>query len=212
MKIAFAKGRGAKDCMDCMEHSGACLPNAFRSGKSVACILPELNAECFLVRGSDIAWYLSNNIVDVAIGSRLLFLDADNPGLHWVEGFPIAECRLSLLARESLDSKSAITVATRYPDIGRRLLANSAWNIKWVQLTGCLETAMLLDVCDAIIDVVETGWSMREYQLHEVKVLASLQHGIWVNTNSTVDEEVLKYIFFGRTPESTLEEYRYGVV
>lgn len=191
LRIAFGKGRGASACIRLLESEQIVLPETFCTGRRVIYKDPRHGLECFLVRGHDLAWYIKNSHVDVAIGSKILFLDLKCSDIIEVAALPIGRCRLSLISADDQPLHTYKRIATRYPALTMQLLSRLIPGVELVPLAGCIETALFLGVCDAIVDIVETGWTLQEFELNEREVLVELNHSIWMRRDKM---ESLKHL------------------
>lgn len=175
-KIAFAKGRGAADVMRLMEPSGARFPAEVLSGRLTVHRAPTQGFDAFVVRGDDVPALLSSGAIDVAIASSIVFEEHERDASRAVSRLGIGECRLSVIARDGVDVSEKATVYTRYPRVCRRRLETSTWRIK--KWHGCVEASMFLGISDAIVDIVETGWTLHALALRERRVLCNVGHEI----------------------------------
>jgi ATP phosphoribosyltransferase len=132
------------------------------------------------VRGRDIPRLLAEKHIDAAIGSCLLFEEYDSSEVFQAAALNIASCRLSLITLNEGSEKNWRSIGTRYPHLTKKLLKNIRPLPSLIELSGCVESALFLGMCDAITDIVETGWTLDRLSLHEREVLATFGHGIWV--------------------------------
>lgn len=136
------------------------------------------NVEFIFLRPRDIATYVAAGTLDLGITGRDLLIDADAPAVEVMSlGFAASTFRLAgpagLYARiEDLDGKR---VATSYPALVSKFLADRGVTVETVRLDGAVEIAVRLGVADAIADVVETGATLRSTGLEIIgdPVLAS---------------------------------------
>lgn len=181
-KIAFAKGRGASECIRLFEQNDIIIPQAFYDNKIVFHTIPEFQIDCHTVRGSDVGWLLERGYVDAAFGSSIIFEEYESPNLTCIMPLEIGQCRLSLITRD--DSKTTIRkICTRYPQTVSRRLGNRRANLEIIKLSGCLENALLLGISDAIVDIVDTGGSLKAHSLYEREVVHQIQHGCWIRSD-----------------------------
>ncbi|MEZ5408498.1 MAG: ATP phosphoribosyltransferase [Acidimicrobiales bacterium] len=136
------------------------------------------NVEFIFLRPRDIATYVAAGTLDLGITGRDLLIDADSPAVEVMSlGFAASTFRLAgpagLYPRiEDLDGKR---VATSYPTLVSKFLADQGVTVETVRLDGAVEIAVRLGVADAIADVVETGATLRSTGLEIIgdPVLAS---------------------------------------
>ena len=178
-RLAFAKGRGATECMALLEHDGLRLPPAFHEGRLSVHYEPHFDLLCVLVRGRDIVGMLEADQVDAAIGSRLLFEEYGNGQIFEAAALDIGVCRFSLITLNGEPKENLTRIATRYPHLTAKML-NGRCSASLVELSGCVESALFLGLSDAITDIVETGWTLNALSLCEREVLSTFSHSIWL--------------------------------
>jgi ATP phosphoribosyltransferase len=140
-----------------------------RSSKDLAVYDPESDTEFFYLRPRDIAVYVASGTLDVGITGRDMLLEtapADGPAA--VEVMPLGFGRSSFRFAAPIESDitdvehlSGKRIATAYPVLLQRYLADSGIKASVVKLDGAVETACRLGVADAVCDVVETGTTLR---------------------------------------------------
>ncbi|MCA0143419.1 ATP phosphoribosyltransferase [Blastococcus sp. LR1] len=147
-----------------------------RSTKDLAIYDPENDTEFFYLRPRDIAVYVAAGTLDVGITGRDMLLEtapADGEGPAAVEDMPLGFGRSSFRFAsplesgiESVDQLAGKRIATAYPVLLQRYLAESGIKAEVVKLDGAVETACRLGVAEAVCDVVETGTTLRAAGLH----------------------------------------------
>jgi ATP phosphoribosyltransferase len=155
-----------------------------RSTKDLAVYDPDSDTEFFYLRPRDIAVYVAAGTLDVGITGRDMLLETAPPEGEGtaVEVMPLGFGRSSFRFAtpvesgiEAIDQLAGKRIATAYPVLLERYLADSGIKASVVKLDGAVETACRLGVADAVCDVVETGTTLRAAGLHIIgePVLAS---------------------------------------
>ncbi|TYP84583.1 ATP phosphoribosyltransferase [Blastococcus xanthinilyticus] len=156
-----------------------------RSTKDLAVFDPDNDTEFFYLRPRDIAVYVAAGTLDVGITGRDMLLEtapADGEGAAAVEvmplGFGRSSFRFATPVESDIQSVAQLAgrrIATAYPVLLQRFLADAGLDAAVVKLDGAVETACRLGVADAVCDVVETGTTLRAAGLHIIgePVLAS---------------------------------------
>jgi ATP phosphoribosyltransferase len=183
LKVAFGKGRGASDCIQVLDESA---PEEFRQAKRLQYHSQALDLEGVLVRNSDLPFYLREGLVDVAVGSELVFNEhtQDDSRLVLVAPLEVSVCRLSLISSDQRPFTRFERVASRYVRTARHLLLGLGLAPEILPLAGSVEVALHLGACDAIVDIVETGNTIRKLGLLERQVLHRVRHGIWIHRDN----------------------------
>lgn len=179
-RIAFAKGRGAAECIRLLEGRGVDISPAFYDGKLTVYSAPGLDLLCVIVRGRDIAQLLERGHVDAAVGSNLIFAEYGGKEIYEAASLDVGACRLSLITRDERPKGKFRTICTRYPNLTTKGLNGLRSDVRILQWSGCVESALFLGLCDAITDIIETGWTLKMLSLREDEVLSKFNHGIWL--------------------------------
>ncbi|KQS59559.1 ATP phosphoribosyltransferase [Geodermatophilus sp. Leaf369] len=148
-----------------------------RSTKDLAVYDPDSDTEFFYLRPRDIAVYVAAGTLDVGITGRDMLLettpaDTDSPAVEVMPlGFGRSSFRFASPLDAGIESIAALAgkrIATAYPVVLERFLAESGIDAAVVKLDGAVETACRLGVADAVCDVVETGTTLRQAGLHVI--------------------------------------------
>lgn len=140
----------------------------------------EDNLTCVTMRHADLPFMLEEKHIDIAVGSSVWFLNNTNNNLKKAFDINCKNYRLSVISQHTLALGNIKKVATRFENIARDFFENHGLDIEIIPMSGNHEVALLLGIADAIIDVVETGNTIKRLNLHEVEVIASLGHEIWL--------------------------------
>jgi ATP phosphoribosyltransferase len=189
LRIGFAKGRGAGEAMQLMEAGGVQVPEELRSCRVTVHEIGERDLACYVVRGDDLASLLAAGALDAAVGSSIVFDEHDEGSTCVAASLEIGRCRLSLI-RPAEHAIRGHRLCTRYPRAAMRLLDDASWTVR--TLRGCIEAALFLGLSDAIVDIVETGRTLRTLKLHEERVLCPVQHEVRIRGDARDRQDVLE--------------------
>ncbi|MBQ0733511.1 hypothetical protein [Aquimarina celericrescens] len=131
-------------------------------------------------RHSDLSWMLNNNYIDIALGSSVWFNEKSKFKSFDFFNKEVKPCRLSLISKTPLPIKDGLRVATRFIDIANTYFDNKGIEVKLIPMNGCHENALLLNFADAIIDIIETGRTIKHLQLIELEVLQYVSHKLYI--------------------------------
>lgn len=169
MRIAVATGRLEQPTWGWLRARG--LVSGAPTGRSLfwtadgAC-------DVALVRGRDIPRLLREGVIDVGIVGRDV-VEEEGKDLWLSESIGFGRCRLVLAAPEGVDpfSLRRLRIATRYPELTRRWMAERGCEAEVIGLGGSVEVAPALGLADAVVDIVETGATLRANGLIPLEVL-----------------------------------------
>lgn len=169
MRIAVAKGRLEQPSWEWLRARG--LVSGTPTGRSLFWTADGAS-DVALVRGRDIPRLLQEGAVDVGIVGRDVF-EEDGRDLWLGESIGFGRCRLVLAAPEGFDPFGAgqLRIATRYPEVTRRWIAERGIDARVIRLGGSVEVAPALGLADAVVDIVETGSTLLANGLVPVEVL-----------------------------------------
>ena len=183
-KLIFAlpKGRVFEECLPLIQGSKFQLlddPNATRK-ILLDTATPEVKV--LLIRGWDVPTYVTFGAAHVGIVGKDILLENSSEEFIELEDLHIGKCRISLAGKkEIIEGRTRLKVATKYPDTAKRFLESLAIQAEIVYLHGSQEIAPLMGLCEAIIDLVDSGKTLKENGLEEMKVIREISSRMIVN-------------------------------
>jgi ATP phosphoribosyltransferase len=178
VRIAVQKsGRMAEESLSLLRNCGLHID---RSKDQLFCRIKELPIDLLLIRDDDIHGFVSSGICDLGIVGENVFTEMREEGNSFaaqiVERLGFSFCRLSIAVPESsrydkLKDLDGLTIATSYPNLLGRALAQDGVTAKTLVMTGSVEVAPRLRIADAICDLVASGATLASNNLREIDVL-----------------------------------------
>jgi len=188
LKIALAKGRLLEQIVPLLDAIGI-APTA-EDIQSRKLILPGPNGCQFLIiRAADVCTFVERGAADIGIVGRDLLLEA-RPNVYEPLDLKIGRCRLCVAAPTNspdpmgLVAGSALTVATKYDRLAADYFLQRGLQAEIIHLYGSMELAPLVSMADCIVDLVETGGTLRANGLAEVATLFDISSRLIVNPAS----------------------------
>lgn len=179
LTLAIPKGRVLTDSIRLLREAGLELPAA--ADERVMRIEGE-NVRVILMRNSDVPTYVQLGVADAGVVGKDVLLEA-GADLYEPVDLGFAVCRLSLI-RPRGETHEIRRVASKYPQVTRRWLATKGNPAEVVQLAGNVELACLTGLADAVVDLVESGSTLRANNLVEVETLLGSSARFVVNRAS----------------------------
>ena len=180
--LALPKGRVFEECLPLIQGSKFQLlddPNATRK-ILLDTATPEVKV--LLIRGWDVPTYVTFGAAHVGIVGKDILLEKSSEEFIELEDLHIGKCRISLAGKkEIIEGRTRLKVATKYPDTAKRFLESLAIQAEIVYLHGSQEIAPLMGLCEAIIDLVDSGKTLKENGLEEMKVIREISSRMIVN-------------------------------
>ena len=186
LTFALGKGRLAKQTMELFEKVGiTCEEMKDRDSRKLIFINEELKLKFFLAKGPDVPTYVEYGAADVGVVGKDTILE-EGRKVHEVLDLGYGRCRMCVCgyrdAAESLASHELIHVATKYPNIAKDYFYNTKHQtVEIIKLNGSIELAPIVGLSEVIVDIVETGSTLRENGLEVLEEVCPLSARMIVN-------------------------------
>lgn len=187
--LALPKGRILKAVKPLLAHTGILTdPNHLEGGgRELRFSTNDPNLDIVRVRSFDVATFVAYGGAQIGICGADVLMEFDYPDIYAPLDLGIGGCRVSIARPKTADldanapASSQIRVATKYPSITRRHFASRGVNAEIVHLNGAMELAPTLDLASIIVDLVDTGSTLRANGLEETEVIAQVTSRLIVN-------------------------------
>ena len=190
--IALPKGRVLKDLRPLMAAAGLEPESAFDDPNSrrlsFGTSLP--GVRIIRVRSFDVATFVAFGAAQIGVAGRDILMEFDYPEIYAPLDLGISKCRLIVAEPEDLAQSddperwSHVRVATKYPEITRRHFAARGVQAECIKLNGAMELAPVLGLCRRIVDLVDTGETLKANGLVEVEHIADISARLIVNRSA----------------------------
>ena len=184
--FALAKGRLAKKAMEILEEIGiTCEEMKDEKTRKLIFVNEELKLKFFLAKASDVPTYVEYGAADIGIVGRDTLLEEDRK-LYEVYDLGIGKCKMCVCgpkeAKKYLNSNEIIRVASKYPHIAKEYFNNQKLQtVEIVKLNGSVELAPIVGLSEVIVDIVETGSTLKENGLVVLDEVCPLSARMIVN-------------------------------
>lgn len=184
--IALAKGRLAKKTLDMLEHIGiTCEEIKDENTRKLIFVNEELKLKFFLAKPSDVPTYVEYGAADLGVVGKDTLLE-EGRTLYEVYDLKTANCRMCVCgpasAKEKLQHHELIRVATKYPNIAKDYFYNKKHQtVEIIKLNGSVELAPIVGLSEVIVDIVETGATLKENGLEVLEEICPLSARMVVN-------------------------------
>ena len=174
--IALAKGRLAKKAMEIFEQIGIpCEEMKDEKTRKLIFTNEELGFRFFLSKPSDVPTYVEYGAADIGIVGKDTILE-EGRSLYEVYDLQMGKCRMCVCgpesAREKLQHHELIRVASKYPNIAKDYFNNiKHQTVEIIKLNGSVELAPIVGLAEVIVDIVETGATLRENGLEVLSLI-----------------------------------------
>lgn len=169
LNIALPKGRLGEKVYDMFEAAGYACPSIHEANRKLIFVNPELGICYFWVKPSDVSIYVERGAADIGVAGKDILLEY-TPNIYELLDLNVGKCRMAVAAPKDFydDGERTLRVATKFVNIASDYYSSLGRDIDIIRLNGSIELAPLLGLSDVIVDIVETGTTLRENHL-EVK-------------------------------------------
>ncbi len=215
MNIALAKGRLADKSIGFFEYIGFNVDELKNDSRKLIITDEENKIRFFLVKPGDVPTYVEYGAADIGIAGKDTLMEEDR-SLYEVLNLGFGECIMAVAGPENLfgrlDEIPNKRVATKYPNIARKYFEiEKRESIEVIKLNGSVELAPLVGLSEVIVDLVETGRTLRENGLVVLEKIADISARLIVNRVSMkLESERINYIIDGFRKKLNEEETRYA--
>lgn len=192
--FALAKGRLAKKSMEILEKIGiSCEQMKDPDTRKLIFVNEELKLKFFLAKASDVPTYVEYGCADIGVVGKDTILE-EGRKLYEVLDFEIGKCRMCVAgpksAKELLEHGQMIRVASKYPHIAKDYFYNKKHQtVEIIKLNGSVELAPIVGLSEVIVDIVETGTTLKENGLEVLEEICPLSARMVVNQVSMKMEQ-----------------------
>lgn len=186
LTFALTKGRLAHKTLELLEELGiTCHEMKDKNSRKLIFVNEELKLKFFLAKGPDVPTYVEYGAADIGVVGKDTIME-EGKKVHEVLDLRFGKCRMCVCgpssAKELLNHRELIRVATKYPNIAKDYFYNKKHQtVEIIKLNGSIELAPLVGLSEVIVDIVETGSTLRENNLDVLEEVCPLSARMIVN-------------------------------
>ena len=184
LTLALNKGRVLTEAVPILERSGLVRPGQFKDTRALVFEPAEKSGlRVVVMRGADVPVYVEHGAADLGLVGKDTLLE--HPTHEYFERLDlgIAKCRIMSagIADAEFDLSRPLRVATKFVRLSARFFAAQGQEVRFIKLSGALEVAPRLGLCDLIVDIVDSGETLRANGLVPLETIAHVSSRIIVN-------------------------------
>jgi len=185
LNIALPKGRLGEKVYDMFEAAGFECPSIKDSGRKLIFENEKLGIRYFWVKPSDVAIYVERGAADIGVAGKDILLEY-RPDVYELLDLKIGKCHMAVAAKSDFvdDRNKTLRVATKFTRIAKSYYASLGRDIDIIHLNGSIELAPILNLSDVIVDIVETGATLKENSLAVVEKFEPISARLIANKSS----------------------------
>ena len=142
------------------------------------------NLQIIIVRASDVPLYIESGKVDLGIVGKDTLLESNVDNYFFLKDLEIASCKLVVAGKKDKKLVSNMKIATKYPSLTQDFFLSKGIPCSILKLYGSMELAAVLNLSDAIVDLVDTGQTLKENGLEEICLIDNISSHLIVNKSS----------------------------
>ncbi len=186
LRIALTKGRLQDKSVELFEAMGLDCSPIRNPGRRLVHSVPNYGLDAVLAKAPDVITYVEHGVCDMGIVGKDTILEKGS-SFYEVLDLGFGKCRFALAVKEGSNfygTYKTRRVATKYPEVARSFFERKGMDVEIIKIEGSVELAPILDLADAIVDIVETGATLRENGLVPIEDVAFVSARLIVNTAS----------------------------
>ncbi|MBO5360327.1 MAG: ATP phosphoribosyltransferase [Clostridia bacterium] len=186
LNIALPKGRLGERVYEMFEKIGYGCPAIREKNRSLIFENEENKVRYFWSKPSDVAIYVERGAADIGVVGKDILLEYE-PDIYELLDMNTGKCRMCVAAKNTFrdNSEKTLRVATKFVNIARAHYDKKGRNIEICKLNGSIEIAPILGMTDVIVDIVETGTTLKENNLAVIETIVPISARLVANKAST---------------------------
>lgn len=166
LNVALPKGRLGEKVYAMFEKAGFECPSIKENNRKLIFENEERGVRYFWVKPSDVAIYVERGAADIGVAGKDILLEYE-PDIYELLDLNMGKCRMAVAAKKDFrdDTARTLRVATKFSNIANNYYLSLGRDIDIIHLNGSIEIAPILGLSDVIVDIVETGTTLKENDL-----------------------------------------------
>jgi ATP phosphoribosyltransferase len=210
VKIALAKGRTADVAIEMMAQAGIVFKDYSKSSRKLIFKDSTGEVEMILVKSGDVPIYVEKGAADIGVVGKDVLLE-EEADIFEVLNLKFGRCRMCVCGRKDfeLSFNRKLIVASKYPKIAKNYFESKGIHCEIIKLNGSVELAPIIGLADVIVDIVESGKTLKENQLEVLKDICDISARLVVNKVSLkTKSEIIKGLINKLEELSSKGEYQ----
>jgi ATP phosphoribosyltransferase len=185
LTIAVSKGRIFKDALPLLAEAGIVPIDDPETSRKLILDTSRDDVKLVLIRASDVPTYVDYGAADIGVAGKDVLMEYEGDGLYELLDLKIARCKLMVAGPVGESAElSRLRIATKYVNSARRYFAAQGKQAEIIKLYGSMELAPLVGLADRIVDLVDTGNTLRANGLAPLEHIADISSRLIVNKAS----------------------------
>mgnify|MGYP002511658204 CR=1 FL=1 len=195
LNVALPKGRLGEKVYNMFEKAGFECPSIKENNRKLIFENEETMVRYFWVKPSDVAIYVERGAADIGVAGKDIILEYE-PEVYELLDLDLGKCRMAVAAKKGFkdDTSRTLKVATKFSNIAQNYYNSLGRDIDIIHLNGSIEIAPILGLSDVIVDIVETGTTLKENNLEVFETIVPISARLIANKSSYIfkNEQITK--------------------
>jgi len=185
LNVALPKGRLGEKVYDMFEKAGFECPSIKEESRKLIFENEAAGVRYFWVKPSDVAIYVERGAADIGVAGKDILLEYE-PDVYELYDLDIGKCRMAVAAKKDFrdNPEKTLKVATKFSNIAQKYYSSLGRDIDIIHLNGSIEIAPILGLSDVIVDIVETGTTLKENNLEVFETIVPISARLIANKAS----------------------------
>ena len=185
-RVALTKGRLESSTINLFDEIGYDTSQLKEKGRKLLLSVPDRNMEVVLAKAADVITYVEHGVCDMGVVGKDTIVESGGT-FYEVMDLGFGKCRFALAVPKGSDFYSGYRtkrIATKYPRVASSYFESKGMDVEVIKIEGSVELAPLLDLADGIVDIVETGTTLKENGLEIIEEIRNVSARLIVNVAS----------------------------
>ena len=185
INVALPKGRLGEKVYAMFEAAGFDCPGIKENSRKLIFENPERGICFFWVKPSDVSIYVERGAADIGVAGKDILLEY-SPDVYELLDLNIGKCRMAVAAKRGFydNNQKTLRVATKFVNIAKAFYSKKCREIDIIKLNGSIEIAPILSLSDVIVDIVETGTTLKENDLEVIDTILPISARLIANKSA----------------------------
>lgn len=172
LNIALPKGRLGEKVYSVFEKAGFSCPSIKENNRKLVFENEETGVRYFWVKPSDVSIYVERGVADIGVCGKDILAEY-SPDVYELLDLKTGKCRMAVAGKKDFydDGQTTLKVATKFVKVAKRFYEKKGRDIDVIKLNGSIEIAPILGLSDVIVDIVETGTTLKENDLEVLETV-----------------------------------------
>ena len=180
--IALSKGRILKDTLPLLAEAGIELLEDPDKSRKLIFPTTQEGVQIVILRATDVPTFVQSGAADIGVAGKDVLVEHGAEGMYELVDLQIARCRLMVAGKVGATKPARrLRVATKFVNVAKRYYAEQGEQVEIIKLYGSMELAPIMDLADRIVDVVDTGKTLKENGLEALELIMPVSSRLIVN-------------------------------